>query len=68
MTLGCVHPNAVQTTFTPAYPEHQIAGDAIMAVFEGRIPCAEQSCEMRKVELVLYGTNAGQIQTTYWLG
>lgn len=68
MLLGCVHPNAVQTTFAPAYPEHDSADDAIVAVFEGRIPCAEQGCEKRKVELVLYGKNAGQIPTTYWLG
>jgi hypothetical protein len=65
--LGCVH-HAVQTTFDPAYPERNGAGDPIVAVFEGRIPCAIQGCEIRKVELVLYGRDAGRIPTTYWLG
>jgi hypothetical protein len=68
MLHGCVNRNAVQTTFAPAYPQHLDAGDAIVAVFAGRIPCAEQGCEMRKIELVLYGKNAGQTPANYWLG
>jgi hypothetical protein len=66
--LGCAHSNPVQTTFDPAYPERNGAGDPIVAVFEGRIPCTTQACEMRKVELVLYGRDHGQKPTTYWLG
>jgi hypothetical protein len=65
---GCLHSNTVQTTFDPAYPERNDAGDSIVAVFEGRIPCVDQACEMRKVELVLYGRDAGRVPTTYWLG
>jgi hypothetical protein len=66
--LGCISRAPVQTTFDPAFPERNSAGDSIAAVFEGRIPCADQGCEMRKVELVLYGREAGSIATTYWLG
>jgi hypothetical protein len=65
--LGCVH-HPVQTTFDPAYPERNGAGDPAVAVFEGRIPCDIQGCEKRKVELVLYGRDAGRTTTTYWLG
>jgi hypothetical protein len=35
---GCVHSSPVQTTFDPAYPEHNGAGDSIDAVLEGRNP------------------------------
>jgi hypothetical protein len=66
--LGCAHRNLVQTTFDPAYPERNSVGDPIVAVFEGRIPCAITDCEMRKVEVVLYGRDNGRIPTTYWLG
>jgi hypothetical protein len=66
--LGCVHQDPVQTTFDPAYPERNSAGDPIVAVFQGRIPCAIQGCEMRKVELVFYGRDAGRTPTSYWLG
>jgi hypothetical protein len=65
--LGCVH-QPVQTTFDPAYPERNGAGDPVVAVFEGRIPCDVQGCDKRKVELVLYGRDAGRNPTTYWLG
>jgi len=65
---GCAHSGPVQTTFDPAYPEHDGAGDSIVAVFEGRIPCVDQGCEMRKIELVLYGRDSGGTPTTYWLG
>jgi hypothetical protein len=68
LLLGCAHSNPVQTTFDPAYPERNGAGDAIVAVFDGRIPCAAPACEMRKVELVLYGRDDGRNPTTYWLG
>lgn len=65
---GCVHTNTVQTTFDPAYPERNRAGDPIVAVFEGRIPCPIRGCDKLKVELVLYGRDSGRIPTTYWLG
>ena len=66
--VGCVHPEPVQTTFDPSYPERRSVGDPILAVFVGRIPCAAKGCEMRKIELVLYGRDDGQVPTTYWLG
>jgi len=65
---GCVHGSPVQTTFDPPYPERNSAGDPIVPVFEGRIPCAVPGCAMRKVELVLYGRDAGRIPTSYWPG
>ena len=65
---GCIHTEPVQTTFDRPYPERNSAGDPILAVFVGRIPCAVEGCEMRKVELVLYGREGGQVPTTYWLG
>jgi len=66
--LGCAHQNAAQETFDPPYPELNRTGDPIVAVFAGRIPCAVPGCEKLKVELVLYGRDAGRIPTTYWLG
>jgi hypothetical protein len=66
--VGCVHPKPAQTTYDPAHPERNSAGDPIVAVFEGRIPCAASGCAMRKVELVLYGRDAGRIPKSYWLG
>jgi PAS domain-containing protein len=66
--LGCACHVPVQATFEPTYPERNSDGDAIAAVFEGRIPCEVQGCDKRKVELVLYGREAGTIPTTYWLG
>jgi hypothetical protein len=67
LTLAaCVHSNPVQTTFDPPYPERNAAGDPILGVFVGRIPCAIVGCEMRKVEVVFYGSE--QVPSTYWLG
>jgi hypothetical protein len=68
LLFGCVQPALVQKSFDPAYPERNSNGDPIVAVFFGRIPCASASCEMRKVTLVLYGRDHGQVPTTYWLG
>ncbi len=65
---GCVHRELVQKTFDPPYPERSSAGDPILAVFVGRIPCVVTSCDMRKIELVLYGRDSEQVPTTYWLG
>ncbi len=65
---ACRSTSPVQTTFERPYPERNGAGDPIVAIYVGRIPCAVQSCEMRKVELVLYGREAGRVPTTYWLG
>jgi hypothetical protein len=45
----------VQTRFDRPYRERIAAGELILAVFVGRVPCATRDCEMRKVELVLYG-------------
>jgi hypothetical protein len=66
--IGCMHTEPVQTTFDRPYPERNSAGDPILAIFVGRIPCAVEGCEMRKVELVLYGREGGRVPTTYWLG
>ena len=68
LLAGCDLQEPVHTTFDPAYPDRNSAGDPIVAVFAGRIPCAGQACEMRKVELVLYGREQGTVATTYWLG
>jgi hypothetical protein len=65
---ACIHTQPPQTTFDRPYPERNSAGDPIFAVFVGRIPCAVEGCEMRKVELVLYGREGRQVPTTYWLG
>lgn len=65
---GCVSSAPVQTTFDRPYPARNSAGDPIVAVFVGRIPCASSACEMRKVEIVLYGRERGWVPTTYWMG
>jgi hypothetical protein len=66
---SCAHLESAQTDFVPAYPDRNVVGDPIVAVFEGRIPCADgDGCDMRKVSLVLYGRDRGQVPTTYWLG
>jgi hypothetical protein len=66
---NCAHLESAQTDFVPAYPDRNAVGDPIVAVFEGRIPCADgDGCDMRKVSLVLYGRDRGQVPTTYWLG
>jgi hypothetical protein len=56
------------TTFEPPYPEVNTNGDPILAVFEGRIPCAVTNCEKLKVGLVLYQNREARSPTTYWLG
>src|SRR5262249_18343002 len=55
-------------TFEPPYPQVNAAGDPILAVFEGRIPCSSPPCERRKVGLVLYQHAATRSPSTYWLG
>lgn len=66
--ISCSHRVAVPTTFYPVYPERNAAGDPIVAVFEGRIPCADSdACAMRKVSLVFYARDHGRVPTTYWL-
>ena len=66
---ACVHTaGPAQTTFDPPYPERSPDGASIQAVFEGRIPCLQDRCDMRKVQLVLYGSNDGGGPTFYWLG
>jgi hypothetical protein len=66
--VACASHVPVQTTFEPAYPERNSAGDAIAAVFVGRIPCSILGCDKTKVVLVLYGREEGRVPTTYWLG
>lgn len=67
-SAACLHAGPVQTTFDRPYPERNGAGDPILAVFVGRLPCAAAGCDMRKVELVLYRDAARSAPTTYWLG
>jgi hypothetical protein len=66
LALGACTQQAVQTTFDPPYPERNAAGDPILAVFEGRVPCEVPDCRVLKVSLVLYGR--AKRPTTYWLG
>ena len=56
------------TSFLPPYPEANASGDPILAVFEGRIPCAAAECEQMKLGLVLYHNADTKAPTTYWLG
>ena len=56
------------TSFPPPYPEANASGDPILAVFEGRIPCAAAECEQMKLGLVLYHNAETKAPTTYWLG
>jgi hypothetical protein len=63
---GVSRPTTV--TFEPPYPQVNAAGDPILAVFEGRIPCSSPNCERRKVGLVLYEHSATRTPSTYWLG
>jgi hypothetical protein len=62
---GYFHQAAV--TFEPPYPEVNANGDPILAVFEGRTPCAVANCRL-KVGLVLYQDRKAGSPTTYWLG
>jgi disulfide bond formation protein DsbB len=41
-------PRPTTVTFEPPYPQVNAAGDPILAVFEGRIPCSSPHCERRK--------------------
>jgi hypothetical protein len=61
-------PRPTTVTFDPPYPQINASGDPILAVFEGRIPCAADNCELRKVGLVLYADSAMKAPSTYWLG
>lgn len=68
LLAACAAAPPVQTRFARPYPERNAAGEPILAVFVGRVPCDTRACEMRKVELVLYGSEAGAGARTYWLG
>jgi hypothetical protein len=61
-------PRPTTVSFDPPYPRLNAAGDPILAMFEGRIPCASPNCERRKVSLVLYEHSATKTPSTYWLG
>lgn len=65
---GCAPTRTSPTTFAPPYPEHNANGDPILAVFEGRVPCAVEGCHVMKIGLVLYHTAVTNTPTTYWLG
>jgi hypothetical protein len=68
LLAACAASPTVQTRFDRPYPERNAAGAPILAVFVGRVPCATRTCEMRKVELVLYGREGSVGTRTYWLG
>jgi hypothetical protein len=61
-------PRLVTTSFDPPYPKTNVRGDPVLAVLEGRIPCATAACNMWKVTLVLYETKQEKAPETYWLG
>ena len=54
-------------TFDPPYPERTADGAAILAAFNGRLPCNTPGCGVRKVTLVLY-EHATTKARSYWLG
>jgi hypothetical protein len=55
-------------TFDPPYPQLNAAGDPILAIYEGRIPCPVADCARLKVGLVLYHDRKESSPSTYWLG
>ena len=61
-------PRLRTATFDPPYPELNAAGEAILAVHEGRVPCSVPACEKLQVQLVLYGGTPSSPPTSYWLG
>jgi hypothetical protein len=61
-------PHLVTESFAPTYPETDVSSAPILAVLEGRIPCASNAiCNMRKVTLVLYEKKEAA-PATYWFG
>ena len=67
-TLTSHRPRLVTASFDPPYPATNIRGAPILAVLEGRIPCSNSACGMRKVTLVLYEKTTEGTPATYWLG
>jgi hypothetical protein len=62
--------NKPPVSFDPPYPEFNLNGDPIQAVYEGRIPCVVpvETCEKIKIGLTLYHDPKTGIPTTFWLG
>ena len=49
----------------PWYPETNANGDALLAVFESRIPCSD--CERLKLGLAIYGNAQTNLPSTYMM-
>jgi NlpE N-terminal domain len=67
---GCESQPGISTVSEPWYPSTNERGDPILAVFEGRVPCADPEyvkCEKIKVALVLYHEGTSRKPTTYKL-
>jgi hypothetical protein len=64
-----IRKNLPPVTYAPPYPTVNKKGDPILAVFEGRTPCAQcDETEKMKVLLTLYQNPETKEPTTYWLG
>jgi hypothetical protein len=64
---GCAQ---LQTDPEPWYPPSNQAGDPVLAVYEGRVPCtdpAKRGCDKVKLALVLYQDVRSGAPTTYRL-
>jgi len=67
---GCAQPSRDPARLEHWYPSANEQGDALAAVFEGRIPCSRPElagCDKVKVSLALYGKGHPDPPTTYKL-
>jgi len=67
---GCTQPSRDPAQLKPWYPSSNEQGDALVAVFEGRIPCSRPElagCDKVKVSLALYGKGHPDPPATYKL-
>lgn len=67
---ACSHPSAERVVERPWYAPINEAGEPVAAVFEGRIPCADddgRGCEKVKVALALHRSIERQVFTSYQL-
>ena len=54
-----------EAAIVPWYPETNANGDAVLAVFESRIPCSD--CERLKLALAVYGNAQTNLPSTYMM-
>lgn len=67
---GCMSLHDKPAAFEPWYPSTNENGDALFAVFEGRIPCTDPDrvgCGAVKVALVVYRNATSAVPTSYKL-